>query len=480
MRLTVVVLRCAVLTTIFACVGCGPDRPAERSQAADRDGAPVASVVELSPAARADTAGGAAQRSDGFTDRAASEQARPANEAVANGASPRPSALARGARSTTSAPAQIRGIYLNAYAAGSRTRLAQLLALADRTEINAFVVDVKDEVGIHYSSEIELAQATAQPGQITIRNLSALADTLHAHGLHAIARIVVFKDPILSKARPEWSIRKQDGSLWADKEGNTWVSAWEPAVWDYNIDIAREVIEAGFDEVQFDYVRFPEAFPSLPPQVHPKQAGGKTDAIVAFLERARERIHPLGGIVAADVFGLSPNDPKDVNIGQQWEPILAVADHVLPMVYPSHYFPTHLKGVPRPNRMPYETVFTSLGIGVIRAQRLAEAGVPSARVIPWLQAFNAPWVDRNFPYGPEQAAAQMRGVYDAGLEDWIFWHPGSKYEQIAAAFEPGLASRAAAFDPTDALVTAADLLERTGVGAVRQKLIDALSGEGLR
>ncbi len=367
------------------------------------------------------------------------------------------------------APVTIRGIYLNAYAAGSRKRLAQLLALADRTEINTFVVDVKDEKGVHYDTKIELARSLAQKGEITISSLSALVDTLHAHGLHAIARIVVFKDPILSKARPDWSVRTRSGSLWADKAGFTWVSAWEPAVWDYNIAIAREAVVAGFDEVQFDYVRFPEAYRSLPEQVHPRAAGSKTDAIVAFLQRARAALHPLGGIVAADVFGLSPNDARDVNIGQQWEPILMSADHVLPMVYPSHYFPTHLRNVPRPNRMPYETVFTSVGIGVARLRRLRDAGAEPARVIPWLQAFSAPWVDRDFPYGPEQAAAQIRAVHDLGLDDWIFWHPGSRYEQIAAAFEAELAPRAKRFEPPDWLVTQVDLLDRTGVREVRER-----------
>jgi hypothetical protein len=368
------------------------------------------------------------------------------------------------------APDRIRGIYLNAYAAGSRSRLTQLLALADRTEINSFVVDVKDERGVHYQSSVPLAQELAQPGEISIRRLSALADTLHAHGLHAVARIVVFKDPILSRAKPEWSVRSPDGSLWVDKAGNTWVSPWEPAVWDYNIDIAREAIEAGFDEVQFDYVRFPEAYKSLPEQVHPKAAGTKTEAIVAFLGRARERIHPLGGVVAADVFGLSPNDARDVNIGQQWEPILAVADHVLPMVYPSHYFPTHLKNVPRPNRMPYETVFNSVGIGMIRQQRLADAGVPTARVVPWLQAFSAPWVDRDYDYGAEQAAAQMRGVYDVGLEDWIFWHPGSRYDQIADAFAATTEARAVPFSPPEFLVAQVDVMDRNGLRAIRERV----------
>ncbi len=368
------------------------------------------------------------------------------------------------------APPQIRGIYLNAYAAGSARRRAALLALADSTELNAFVVDVKDEKGIHYRSRLELPTTLAQPGEQTIRDLTAFVDTLHAHGIHAIARIVVFKDPILSKARPAWSVRTPAGELWVDKAGNTWVSAWEPEVWDYNLAIAEEVAQAGFDEIQFDYIRFPEPYASLPEQVHPKAAGTRTEAIVAFLERARARLHPLGAIVAADVFGLSPNDGRDVNIGQQWEDLLAAADHVLPMVYPSHYLPTHLPGVRTPNRMPYETVFKSVGAGMVRAGRLAETGVATARVVPWLQAFDAPWVDRDYSYGPEQAEAQIDALYAVGVDDWIFWHPGSRYEHLSAAFERSTATHARSFEPTPDLVEFADRIDAAGARAARERV----------
>src|SRR5262245_42187663 len=176
------------------------------------------------------------------------------------------------------APKYIRGIYLNAYAAGSKARLPKLIAMADSTEINTFVIDVKDEKGVHYPTQIPEAKALAQPGEITITNLKALADRLHEHGIYAIGRLVVFKDPILSKAKPEWSIKTSSGSLWRDKAGNTWVSAWDPNVWEYNIQIAEEVLKSGFDEIQFDYVRFPEPFLSLPPQVDAHDAGALTSA----------------------------------------------------------------------------------------------------------------------------------------------------------------------------------------------------------
>jgi hypothetical protein len=400
---------------------------------------------------------------------ARSADERAADSTVVAGA---PDSAAQPGPTVKKAPEVIRGIYLNAYAAGSTKRLGTLLALADSTEINTFVVDVKDEKGMRYRTQLPLQKEIG--GEVTISNLETLVDSIHAHGVWASARIVVFKDPMLSRAKSEWSIKNPSGGLWQDKAGNTWVSAWDPNVWEYNIAIAEEVLKAGFDEVQFDYVRFPEPFPSLPKQIHPNARGDRTDAIVEFLGKARPRIHALGGVMAADLFGLSPNDPADINIGQQWERLLGAADHILPMTYPSHYLPTHLKGVPKPNTMPYETIVASVGMGEVRAKRLRDAGVKTARVIPWLQGFSAPWVTRNYTYGPEQADAQIRGVYDVGLEDWVFWHPGSKYELISAAFEKGEAKpKAKKFEPSATLVSQVDLLDRQGAKAGREKAVEA-------
>ena len=371
---------------------------------------------------------------------------------------------------TNDAPAQIRGLYINAYAAGSRARLPKLIAMADSTEINTFVVDVKSERGVHYTTAVPLAKELQQEGENTLRDLKAFVDTLHAHDIYAMARIVIFKDPILSKAKPEWSIRRADGSLWVDKAGNTWVSAWDSEVWDYNLDIAEEAARAGFDEIQFDYVRFPEPYASLPPQVHPEAKGDRTDAIAAFLNEAKRRLHPLGAVVAADVFGLSPNDPQDVNIGQQWETIAATADHILPMMYPSHYLPVHLPGVPKPDLMPYETLYKSAGMARIRNDRLKDAGVKPARVIAWLQAFTATWLANHQDYGPQALRDQTRGVYDVGFDDWVLWHPGSKYEPILGGLERETQSRAkSSYTPPPEVLAAVELFEKQGVRAARDK-----------
>jgi hypothetical protein len=377
------------------------------------------------------------------------------------------------------APDYIRGLYLNAYAAGSRTRLPKLLQMADQTEINAFVVDVKDEKGIRYKTTIPLAAELAQDGEVAIRDLKGLIDTLDAHKIWTIARIVLFKDPILSKARPDWSVKRAGGALWMDKAGNTWVSPWDERVWDYNLAIAEEVARAGFDEIQFDYVRFAEPYRSLPPQVHPKARGDRTDAIAGFLNEAKRRLHPLGVVVSADVFGLSPNEGSDVNIGQQWETISATADHILPMMYPSHYFPTHLPGVRKPDLMPYEVLFKSAGMARIRNDRMQEAGVRPARVIPWLQAFSAPWLGRNHQkYGPAQLAQQKQGVYDVGYEDWVLWHPGSKYEHVLAALAPGEArSQKKNYTPPADVLAWVNRFESEGMRTAREKAVQQARGD---
>jgi len=411
-------------------------------------------------------------RTGGATaDTAAGSAAAPAKDSAQATASPQtPGGNAQG-DVRDNAPAQIRGLYINAYAAGSRTRFPQLLKMADETEVNAFVVDVKDEKGIRYHTDLPLQHSLEQQGEVTIRDMKALVDTMHAHHLYAIARIVVFKDPILSKARPDWSVKAPGGGLWHDKKGNTWVSPWDPHVWNYNIEIAEQAARAGFDAIQYDYVRFAEPYASLPPQVHPLAKGDRSDAIAAFLNEAKRRLHPLGVMVQADVFGLVPNDPQDVNIGQQWETVASTADHVNPMMYPSHYLPVHLPGVPKPDLMPYQTIFKSAGMARLRNDRLREAGVTPARVLVWLQAFNATWLGRNHQdYGPQQLREQKQGVYDVGFEDWILWSPGSHYEQVAAGLERETVSRRkATYNPPPEVLNMVNLFDRQGVRAAREK-----------
>ncbi len=328
----------------------------------------------------------------------------------------------------------VRGLYVNRFAAQSSKRMRQLIAMADATEINAFVIDIKDEFGINYKTvDPVVVRNAGKAGAIS--DLRALLDTLKAHKILAIARIVVFKDSVTARVNPQWTIRKADGSAWRDKQGLAWVNPYHRELWDYNIRIAEEVVKLGFGEIQFDYIRFPEPYKSLPQQVFPDDHGqGKPEALAEFLTFAKGRIGKLGVRTTADIFGLVTTLSGALEVGQQWESLSPHADVLLPMVYPSHY-PRGAFNLAHPNAEPYKVIFAAINRARERDEkmglRLAE------HVRPWLQAFSL----GQPPYGPEQIRAQKQAVYDAGFDGWVLWHPGSKYEPFLPGLEKELVSR---------------------------------------
>src|SRR5450759_214091 len=321
----------------------------------------------------------------------------------------------------------VRGLYVNRFAAESSKRMRQLIALADATEINAFVIDIKDEFGINYKSTDPGVQRNAGKGGI-IGDLRALLDTLKAHKILAIARIVVFKDSVTARVNPQWTIRKADGTAWRDKQGLAWVNPYHRELWDYNVRIAEEVVKLGFGEVQFDYIRFPEPYKSLPTQVFPGSNGqDKSAALAEFLSYAKGRIGKLGVRTTADIFGLVTTLANALEVGQQWEALSPRTDVLLPMVYPSHY-PHGSFDLPRPNAEPYKVVHAA----VLRAhERDAKLGLAGERVRPWLQAFTL----GSPAYGATEVKAQKQGVYDAGYDGWVLWNPGSRYEAVRGGIE---------------------------------------------
>jgi hypothetical protein len=376
----------------------------------------------------------AACSADGFdrSSAAAAEPPRPSDSSIATvAASPatpasRPAAL----RSDT---AIVRGIYVNRWAAQSPRRMRSLIALADSTEINAFVIDIKDEFGINYASSDSMVKRNAGRGGV-IPGLQPLLDTLQAHGILAIARIVVFKDSVTARLNPDWTIRQANGSVWRDKEELAWVNPYNPALWDLNIRVAEEVTRLGFDEIQWDYIRFPEPYRSLPTQVFPGAEGrSKTQALVGFLELAKQRLGALGVRSTADVFGLVTTVNGALEIGQSWEPLSAVTDVMLPMVYPSHY-PRGAFGIARPNADPYGIIYAAISKA---HERDVKRGITGEHVRPWIQAFTLGVP----PYGAREVRLQKQAIYDAGYDGWILWHPGTKYGLFEAALERETVSR---------------------------------------
>ena len=326
----------------------------------------------------------------------------------------------------------VRGLYVYRFAANQR-RMKKLLAIADSTEINAFVIDVKDEFGLNFNPADPLLKKNAGT-QAKATHLAEVVDTIRAHGILPIARIVVFKDSVTARNNPDHTIRKADGTPWHDKKGQTWVNPYANAIWEYNFRVADEAIKMGFGEIQFDYIRFPEPYRSLPPQVFPEQRGrSKPQVLSEFLSAARARFAKQGVRTTADIFGLVTTVGGALEVGQKWEPISQSVDVVLPMVYPSPYPPGSFQ-LPHPNADPYDVIHIAISRARERDEKL---GIKGEHVRPWLQAFSL----GQPKYGPHEIEEQKRAVYDSGYDGWILWEPGTRYDKFVPAFEKKLVSR---------------------------------------
>jgi hypothetical protein len=331
-------------------------------------------------------------------------------------------------------PTAVRALYVNRWASQSRKRMAKLIATADSTEINALVIDMKDEFGLNYATKNpEFAKNAGTAAKIS--NVTALIDTLKAHKILPIARIVVFKDSVTARVHPDWTIRRGDNSIWRDKKGIAWVNPYHRELWDYNIGVAEELVKLGFGEIQFDYIRFPEPYPSLPKQVFPNAGDlSKPAALAAYLKDAKTRLNKLGVHSTADIFGLVTTVGGALEVGQDWEKISPVVDVVLPMVYPSHY-PRGSLGVPYPNGDPYKIIQIAISRARERDKKLGISEPEHIR--PWLQAFTL----GKPTYGAEQLREEKKAVYDAGYDGWVMWNPGSFYDVYLPALEKTLESR---------------------------------------
>ena len=239
----------------------------------------------------------------------------------------------------------VKGIYLTGWTAGHAKQFPILVSLLDRTELNAMVIDVKDDGQVSYGVEVPLvkevdAEATDPDSKINrkMMRVDKVLATLKEHKIFAIARIACFRDTPLAEARPAMAVQDASGKVWHDRSGHAWLNPYNKAVWDYNLAIALDAIQHGFQEVQFDYVRFPSEgklsalkYPGKPKNVT------RRDQIEAFVKYAREKIKAQGAWFSADVFGLTSLVKDDMGIGQTRTNVAKHVDYLCPMVYPSHY-----------------------------------------------------------------------------------------------------------------------------------------------
>ena len=319
----------------------------------------------------------------------------------------------------------VKALYVNAWAFGG-SKLSQLVSLADSTEINAFVVDVKDDTGcLLYASEVKVAQEIGATKCVRTRDVKSRLDTLHAHNIYTIARIVVAKDPLLAERRPGWSVKHVDGGLWRDRIGSAWVDAYNDSVWIYAAQLAEEAVRLGFSEVQFDYVRFPDEPKEMMAQAifsSRKPGESQRAGVQSGIAILVSRLQPLGVPVTFDIFGLTASATGDLGIGQVWEDFITVADVVLPMVYPSHYYRGSY-GLAVPNAEPYRVVRNALMEAIERSRPFANA----ATIRPYLQAFT---LGRRKPrYTPHEIREQIRAAEELGIETWVLWNPRSVYQR---------------------------------------------------
>src|SRR5213596_2517377 len=322
--------------------------------------------------------------------------------------------------------ATIKGLYVNAWAFGSQ-KLWQLVRLADETEINAFVVDVKDDTGcLLYPSAVPTAEQIGANKCVRAKDVKSRLDTLRAHGIYTIARFVVAKDPLLAERKPGWSVKDRNtGGLWRDRINIAWVDAYNDSVSTYAAQLAAEAVRLGFNEVQFDYVRFPdEPKEAMAQAVFAARKRGETqrEGVQAGIAILTHRIQPLGVPVTFDIFGLTSSATGDLGIGQVWEDFVTVADVVLPMVYPSHYYRGSY-GLAWPNGEPYRVVRNALSEALERSRPLAKA----ATIRPFLQAFT---LGRRKPrYTPHEIREQIRAAEELGIDTWVLWNPRSVYQR---------------------------------------------------
>ncbi len=319
-----------------------------------------------------------------------------------------------------------KALYLTFYGVGVRALRDPALNLIQDTELNALVIDVKGDRGwIPYKSSVALAGEIGAQRIITVRDMPGLMKSFKEKGIYTIARIVVFKDNPLALARPELAVRSNGGEIWKDREHLAWVDPFRREVWEYNIEIAVEAARLGFDEIQFDYVRFPDA--SSPHFSQPNTEENRVKAVSGFLQEAKNRLLPYNVFLAADIFGYVCWNLNDTNIGQKIESLVSPVDYLSPMLYPSG-FQYGIPGFRNPVAHPHEIVYLSLK----RAQERTQ--ISTQRFRPWLQAFRDYAFDRRVFNGKE-VRTQIQAAEKFGSQGWMLWNPLNNYSCSSEALK---------------------------------------------
>ncbi|MBM7096098.1 MULTISPECIES: putative glycoside hydrolase [Alteribacter] len=330
-------------------------------------------------------------------------------------------------------PDAVRGIFVTAHSAGG-ARMESLLDLMDTTDLNSMVIDIKDDDGFltYKPEEDDPFYDISRP---FISDPEGMMSRLEEHEVYPIARVVVFKDTLLAEEKPEWSFTTDSGEVWKNGRGEAFVNPFLKEVWDYNIDIAIKAAEMGFQEIQFDYVRYPEGFERRDEELNYevgdyKDSEGdnvqrRVDAVTDFVAYARERLAPYDVDVSVDIFGYTATLPEAPGIGQNFTRISENVDVISSMIYPSHW--TAHFGLDKPDLYPYELVTEYIKI---ENEKLAELEEPPVSR-PWLQDFTASYLGSGnyIPYRAAEVEAQIKALYENGVDEFLLWNAGNRYSE---------------------------------------------------
>ena len=345
-----------------------------------------------------------------------------------------------------STPMPVKAIYMTQCAAGTPSFRKDLTKLIDETELNAIVIDIKDySGGIAFPSDDPML-APYVSDKCGAGDMKEFVKELHDKDVYVIGRITVFQDPLYTSAHPELAVKKETATttVWKDNKGLSFIDVSAEPFWRYIVTLAKASYAIGFDELNFDYIRFPSDG-NMKDIYYPWSRGKeKQVALEAFFKYLHGELKPIGIVLSADLFGMTATNEDDLNIGQVLERALPYFDYVAPMVYPSHY-PSGFHGYTKVNEHSYDIVHFSMGeavrrtlatttpIGSFAYQRIGTTSPavyekPSytmSAMRPWLQSFDYP-----VTYTPEMVAAQIKAINDVGLYGYMFWDPANKYRSL--------------------------------------------------
>jgi hypothetical protein len=322
-----------------------------------------------------------------------------------------------------------KALYLSFWAADVRSKRQQIIELIETADLNALVIDIKSSRGhIAYRSNIPLAKQIGAQQVRPLKDLPEFLAELRARGIYTIARMTVFKDDLLAKQRPEFAARTAAGSLWQDREKISWSDPFNQQVRDYNLAVAEEAAQLGFDEVQFDYIRFPSKSDLVFSQETTDDS--RVAAINSFLSQAKERLAPYPVFTSANIFGYICWKHRDGKIGQRLVDLGERVDYLSPMLYPSG-FPYGIPGYKNPVQNPFEVIAISL----LKAKQLS--GLSEVRFRPWLQAFRDYAFDKR-SFRADEVLAQVAASDAVGSNGWMLWNAASRFSLADLVKEPSV------------------------------------------